>query len=181
MLCFTSCSSCKKEINALPEATQTGKNTFGCLIDGQAWIPSPSGSGAMGSKPISGGYMNAPTGAPSSYGNNNVWVNAYNGSEVISLYIRNVNKTGTYPLNFNTQPAPANLYPQNYAGFTRYNNASGGDYFMTTSNYTGTVEITRADTVSKILAGRFSFVGINNMGETISVTDGRFDLNQLTR
>ena len=26
-------------INQLPEATQTGENTFGCLLDGEAFIP----------------------------------------------------------------------------------------------------------------------------------------------
>ena len=36
-------SSCKKdklvnEIDKLPPATQTGANTFGCLVNGKAWI-----------------------------------------------------------------------------------------------------------------------------------------------
>ncbi len=30
----------KTELDKLPPATQTGANTFGCLLDGQAFIPS---------------------------------------------------------------------------------------------------------------------------------------------
>lgn len=37
-------SGCKKnkltELNKLPAATQTGAKTFGCLVNGKAWIPS---------------------------------------------------------------------------------------------------------------------------------------------
>jgi hypothetical protein len=34
-------NGCKKQQeNKLPAATQNGANTFGCLIDGKAWIPS---------------------------------------------------------------------------------------------------------------------------------------------
>ncbi|MFD2786908.1 hypothetical protein [Hymenobacter rubripertinctus] len=36
-------SQCKKKdpdpLSQLPPATQTGANTFGCLIDGKAWTP----------------------------------------------------------------------------------------------------------------------------------------------
>ena len=42
---FIRCSSDDDNVNAsdpvnqLPEATQTGENTFGCLLDGEAFIP----------------------------------------------------------------------------------------------------------------------------------------------
>ena len=128
LVMFASCKSCKKEINLLPDETQTGANTFGCLIDGKAWIP--TGSGAIGSRPIVGGYINAPIGAPSSYGNTNIWLRTSKDSERITLHIRNVNKIGTYPLNFDTQPKPANLYPQNYGEFISYY-TGGGDSYIT--------------------------------------------------
>ena len=50
---FASCKSCKKEINALPDATQTGANTAGCLIDGKAWVP--RGNSGAGISPLGGG------------------------------------------------------------------------------------------------------------------------------
>ena len=47
LLCIflTSCSSNddssggNNPVNQLPEATQIGENTFGCLLDGEAFIP----------------------------------------------------------------------------------------------------------------------------------------------
>ena len=180
LVMFASCKSCKKEINLLPDETQTGANTFGCLVDGKAWIPDPGGSGAIGSKPINGGYLNAPIGAPASYGNNNVWLRIYQDNATISFYIRNVDRVGTYPLNFYNQPEPASFYPQNYGEFVNYY-TGGADFYMTNSTYTGSVEITRADRPNAILSGRFSFTGVSSTGKTIKVTDGRFDINQRTQ
>ena len=35
---------CKKnELNALPPETQVGANTFGCLVNGKAWVPKKGG------------------------------------------------------------------------------------------------------------------------------------------
>jgi hypothetical protein len=39
---LTQCSKCKDDpipVNQLPPATQTGAGTFGCLVNGQAWMP----------------------------------------------------------------------------------------------------------------------------------------------
>ena len=165
LVMFASCKSCKKEINLLPDETQTGANTFGCLVDGKAWIPN-GGSGWAASKPISGGYSSPLP---------NVWLRTYKDNETIIFYIRNVNKVGTYPLNFDTQPKPANLYPQNYGEVAMRSYTSGDDSYITTKTYTGSVEITRADSVNRIVSGRFSFTGVSSTGKTIKVTDGRFD------
>lgn len=41
-------SQCKKHdpdpVDQLPPATQTGANTFGCLLNGQLWTPSGNNS-----------------------------------------------------------------------------------------------------------------------------------------
>ena len=178
LLAFASCSSCKKEINLLPPETQTGANTFGCLVDGKAWIPDPGGSGAIGSKPINGGYISALP--PVYFNDTNISLRIYQDNATISFYIRNVDRVGSYPLNFDTQPAPASLYPQNYGEFVNYY-TGGADFYMTNSTYTGSVEITRADRPNLILSGRFSFTGVSSTGKTIKVTDGRFDINQRTQ
>jgi hypothetical protein len=63
-----------------------------------------------------------------------------------------------------------------------YNDTIGGDFYMTNTIYTGSVEITRADPTNLILSGRFSFTGFDiSTGKTINVTDGRFDINQKTQ
>ena len=179
LVMFASCSACKKTgVDALPPETQEGKNTFGCLVDGKAWIPN-GGSGWAASRPISGGYRSA---LPPVYSNaTNVWLNTYKDNETISFYVRNVNMIGTYPLNFDTQPKPASLYPQNYGGMDIRLNSFDEENYITTRVYTGSVEITRADSVNRIVSGRFSFTGVSSTGKTIKVTDGRFDLNSRTQ
>ena len=92
LVMFASCKSCKKEINALPDATQTGANTFGCLIDGKAWVP--RGSGAMSSSPIVGGYRDAVSGRPK----NSVQITLFDRNrDLMQLYVKSVDKAGRYP------------------------------------------------------------------------------------
>jgi hypothetical protein len=52
---------CKKNKDQLPSATQSGANTFGCLINGKARIPTGHGAGS-GIEPTSGGFLELLTG-----------------------------------------------------------------------------------------------------------------------
>ena len=139
---------------------------------------SNGGSGWAASKPVSGGYISALP--PVYFNETNVWIRTYKDNETITFYVRNVDKVGTYPLNFSTQPAPTSLYPQNYGEYVNYY-TGGADFYMTNSTYTGNMEITRADRPNAILSGRFSFTAVSSTGKTIKVTDGRFDINQRTQ
>lgn len=47
--------TCKKE-GPLPYATQSGQNTFGCMINGKPYVPD-GGGGWSGIKPLEGGYF----------------------------------------------------------------------------------------------------------------------------
>lgn len=175
MLAFASCKSCKKEVNPLPPETQTGANTFGCLIDGKPYIPDGSG-GFGGAKPITGGYAYTPQSCSSKY---DVWVTTYrkDGWD-FSIYLENVgNKTGKYPLKYTTPGAPTILCPPNHAIFYKYISPSETAVYATDSEYTGEVTITRADTVNKIVSGTFFFKARRPAtGETIEITNGRFDV-----
>ena len=96
------------------------------------------------------------------------------------IYVRGVDKPGTYPLNFDTNPGY--LYPENYGVFYKkitdrqgYN--WGEDVYITTSQVTGSVTFTRADTINNIVSGTFEFKAKNPVdGKIISVSGGRFDL-----
>lgn len=50
LVLLTQCSECKNDptprdpADQLPPATQTGANTFGCLVNGQPYTPSGSNS-----------------------------------------------------------------------------------------------------------------------------------------
>ena len=53
--------------------------------------------------------------------------------------------------------------------------------WVTNDQYTGTVNITKIDTVNKFVSGTFQFTAINlyNAPQPLSVTEGRFDVKYL--
>jgi hypothetical protein len=160
---YTVCMSlsCKKD--KLTKETQTGANTFSCKIDGVVFKPSES-AGLFGSPPIT--VYNLPN-------NGFTLLGKYYGdrsdptSKYISLNLEYLKSTGIYNLNF---------YPNQGLYVISY---SGGPAYQTDGTHTGTVTITRCDTVNKIYSGTFSFTAIDkNTGNVVKVTDGRFDVKQ---
>jgi len=166
LLVFSTCK--KNELDALPPATQIGNYTFGCLINGVAWVPNGSG-GFSPDKAVEGGYQD-------DYGNpkqrHNVWITTVrNDGSSMDIYLRNVFKEGEYLLNYDTGVAISVLFPENYAYY--YDRNSN---YITTSKYKGKVIVTRADTVHSIISGTFEFTGYDAITKkTITVTNGRFD------
>lgn len=67
---------------------------------------------------------------------------------------------------------PDNLYPESYGLYS-----NGNDSYVTTSSYTGKVNISNRDTVNSIVSGTFEFMAVNSSGEKVEVRQGRFDLN----
>ena len=182
LLAFTSCSSCKKNEppkpeDTLPPATQTGANTFGCVINGQAWIPNGVSTIPV-IKPIYGGYLAENIGRPKY--TFNIRTNSDRNS--LELYVRSVVSPGRYQLAFDTGIF-GTLSPKNY-GLYSIDGATTDDPdydYITTSQITGYVDFTVADTLNKRAAGTFEFDAIDNpSGKTIKITGGRFDINQKT-
>jgi len=163
-------SSCKKSVDALPEATQTGANTFGLKLNGAYWIPQTF---AGMNSPILNAQL---TGANI----NDLMITAQNfASEPtetqFSLYIQNITGPGLYQLNETTD-----IYP-NVAGSYGYyvkRKINPLNEWITSSQKTGSVTITKWDLANKIIAGTFEFTAgsIDNSADDIIVTDGRFDL-----
>ena len=154
---------CKKnEIDALPPATQTGANTFGCLVNGKAWVP--SGKGLFSDKPLEGGYFGQDA---------NLWIQATSkDGSGIDLWVEKPFIKGGYELKYETGIKPTIILPYNY-GYYR----QPGISYITTPQYVGRVVITRDDTTMNIISGTFEFTARNaKTGQTVSVTEGRFDL-----
>ncbi len=161
--------SCKKDVEALPDATQTGANTFGARVNGALWIP--QGFGVVPTAPL----------LEASYsGNNAIIIHARNFSsspnEVeIEIYLRNATKPGTYLLNQTTAH-----FPNQSASYAYYveRKFTPTNEWITNNQYTGKVEVTRLDTVNNIISGTFEFDAINlyNTPQPIAITDGRFDV-----
>ena len=165
---------CKKnEINALPPATQEGRNTLGFLLDGKAWVPDGGGL-FTGIKPVEGGYQGNFDGFPY----DNVWIRtARKDGSGLDIYLRTANNSGVYLLNQTTQIRPTILVPQSYA---YYHDGSGK--YLTNNQYTGSVTITKADPIGGTIAGIFSFAAKDySSGRIITVTEGRFDVNIRTQ
>jgi hypothetical protein len=168
-------SSCKKhviqpinQLSLLPAATQTGANTFGCLVNGQAFVPK---NRSLLQGPIMqcnyiytlGGYYFDVSG-----GNSNS-----NGTPV-SILIQTDSLTikdgQTLPL---TGYAIAGEASGTY--ITSASSVSPLSYFHTNSNASGQLNITHMDTIKQIVSGTFYFTAVNN-GDTVKITNGRFDM-----
>jgi hypothetical protein len=168
-------ASCKKnkvpdtrtELEKLPPITQTGANTFGCLVDGKAWLPN-------GVRPQNGGsniqFYVDPTfqGGVFSVGGNQ-----YNipGSS-ISISSGNCTSAGIFNLVNNI----------NAASYKKTNLGTFACELSTTDSGTfrvGFFEITKYDLTTGVFSGVFEFKLFNSQsfcGDTIRITNGRFDL-----
>lgn len=161
--------SCKKDIDELPAATQTGANTFGARVKGELWVP--QGFGVV---------LTAPILEASYSGNNAILINARNFSSSpteteIEIYLQNAIKPGTYLLNQVTAHFPN--HTANYAYYVERRFTPTNEW-ITNNQYTGKVEVTRLDTVNNIISGTFECNLINqyNTPQPITITDGRFDV-----
>jgi hypothetical protein len=163
-------AGCKKSIDVLPEASQTGANTFGLKLNGEFWIPQKF----VG---INTPILNAQLSGSSV---NDLLITAQNfASEPtetqFTLYIKNISGPATYQLNQTTD-----IYPNasgNYAYYVK-RKINPLNEWITNSQYTGTVTITKWDLANDIVSGTFEFKAgsIDSSADPITVTEGRFDV-----
>ena len=157
---FTLCS-CDKDndkptnpVSQLPPATQTGANTFGCLINGEPFVVSnTSNQTAI----YQGGVLQIGGGIDNSIMDKRISINI------------------SAPINLNT-PYDLTLFPNNLAIFVNNGEGCYYDYDHTTS---GTLTITKFDQTNFIISGTFNFSTQTNECENINITNGRFDLQYI--
>lgn len=167
LLILAFAASCKKEVNELPPATQTGANTFGARVNNDLWVPQ-----GFGPFPADNLLTVVKAG-------NDIKIRAQNLSRSpneteFDILIKGVTQTGTYFLNTDvTHPSSS----ASYAYFVKRNLTPQNEW-ITSSAYSGTVIITRIDTVNHVVSGTFQLNMLNtyNSPEPLTVTDGRFDL-----
>ncbi len=106
--------------------------------------------------------------------------NTKKSNTAIQLALEDLSSTGTQYFAFDTNAYPGDLQFKNHALYSKYKPGSA-DY-ITNSKFNGSINITRLDRVNKIVAGTFEFTAeyMNGSGETVKVTDGRFDINWST-
>lgn len=160
-------SNCKKEINNLPEPTQSGANTFGAKVNGENW--GPLTAGILPTLPV----LEARFTADSS-----VVINARNYSRTpreteMEIYLQHVTGPGVYPLNKATA-----AYPNHSASYAHYvkRKFTIEDEWITGPENGGEVEVTKIDWENKIISGTFHFTAKPLYTTVLTVTEGRFDV-----
>ena len=145
------------ELEKLPPPTQDGKNTFGCLVDGKAWVTETS------------------VDAFAFYQEGVLSITAGNNQNTESIYI--------YMYDANLIEQEYHLPKENANHFTSVagleQDKAPECIFETTSDYHGKVEITHLDKRAGkwIISGTFEFEAYSSdCQKAIKVTDGRFDL-----
>ncbi|HPG10126.1 MAG TPA: DUF6252 family protein [Chitinophagaceae bacterium] len=167
LIAFLAFAACKKKITELPAVTQTGANTFGAKVNGSLWVP--QGFGPIPANDILEARMIG----------RDIIINARNfasspNETEFELRINDVNAPGTYLLNTDV------VHPANNVSYAYYvkRNITPDNEWLTSSASTGSVTISKVDTVNWIVSGTFQFdmLNIYNAPQPLSVTEGRFDI-----
>ena len=156
--------SCNKKddpitpINQLPTATQTGENTFGCLLDGEAFLP------RYGTNPLDCVYQYV------------------NGGYYFTLQ---ANKRDTsnnlIVVGINTNDSEIKVGQTISLIENEKGNTYGTFFFNTIFTFTskvnsGELTITKLDMDNHIVSGTFWYDIIDSFGEFHQIREGRFDV-----
>lgn len=166
LILLLGCSACKEGLlspkEELPPATQEGKNTFGCLVNGEVWLP----KGGITINKLTYDYN--PT-----YNKNYFQVRAKryfvdNGKDVSQTLSITIEEEFVETIAYKLED------PSSSRG--RYANLEIPCVLETAPGQPGILAITKLDTVNHIIAGTFEFTVWTEDCDTIKVTDGRFDI-----
>ena len=171
VLCLAQCSKDDPEAS-LPAATQTGANTAGCLVDGQAFVAKSYGYDVFSPpiKGVSGGFY--------SDGTYRMDMNAKIGEQRMRISLcLNGQQVGSYVLNGNPLKNPIPALSHAAYSIRIYNDS---ETYLTDARHTGTATLTRVDATTGLASGTFSFTAVSDKDSTrtISITNGRFDVKR---
>ncbi len=158
LLALTSCEGCKEdapkpktELEKLPPATQEGKNTFGCLVNGKAWVTETS----------------IDCGAVYQLGILQIYSKFFNPTRRVSLILT---ENGTA---ITTQDYSVLNFPRAYA------EATAVCLYEPSNTFAGKLSITKIDRSNYIISGLFEFSTAINRCDTLKITNGRFDIKYI--
>lgn len=156
------CAKCEDEtpknpIDLLPPATQTGENTFGCLVDGEAFTPD------KGLNSFSGSYT------------------FFQGGYDLIVGGRRTNAEGVLGLSIGTKNLTV-LSDSIYSMSSRINGSAYGTIYRssnisyTSSEYSGELFISKHDSINQIISGIFWYDIKDAFGDVHQIREGRFDI-----
>jgi len=156
-------SQCKKTdlASKLPPATQTGANTFGCLVNGQPWTPQGNS-----------GFSNYDLFYDSSYRYGTLAINTYRifdkstRQQYISISSDSLPQPGVYLIkstgrqgcHFLDLQSPCKYYSSDKDTYCR-----------------GKLTITRLNRAAGVISGTFAFTLYKPNCDSVYITEGRFD------
>ena len=140
------------ELEKLPAPTRTGKQTFGCLLNGVAFVTNST----------SDAYAVFQRGILSLAGEDSPhqWVGI-----ILSENGTNILEAGTYDLTSLPYQEAKAYY--------------GDCYYYEEHTLDGTITITMFDKVNWIVSGTFNFTTVAPGCDTLKVTNGRFDIKYI--
>jgi hypothetical protein len=157
------------ELEKLPPATQTGANTFGALVNGQAFLPHTSFYSYV--SPYQCNYI---------YTNGGYYLTVAGTMEVNTDYHDIVLGTNLLPITEGTTLKLENSNENGKASGLYYLITGTTVRYSTTTYVSGQLYISHFDQVKQVVSGTFFFDAIDQNGNTVHITDGRFDM-QYTR
>lgn len=171
LLIGNSCEKKNDNNDKLPPLTFEGKNTIGCKINGEPWVPQGIFAPGVVNYPTSGGYYVSPF-----YPNVHILIKTNDRGGEIELFCRNYSGSrfispGKYYFSKKTQAV--NGYYEKHSYGLYYSNSKE---YITDSLHNGWIDILKSDSINKIISGKFEFDAYNiTDGKTYKITEGRFD------
>lgn len=164
ILLLSQCDRCKEEvkpvaeIDKLPPATQSGKFTFGCLVNGKAFMQTNSIK-MVGI--YQGGFIQ------------------FGADDIIDGFTEQIHIVIPDPIEINKRYDLAKN-TNGKARFIRYSSINNSTcYYDLDNTLSGHVIFTRLDRQKFIVSGKFEFTTSLPGCDTIRITDGRFDMQYI--
>ncbi|MBR9860718.1 hypothetical protein GYB22_08200 [bacterium] len=153
----------------LPKATQQGLNTFGCLVDGEVYVP----SAGFGVNRLSANYYPDTFIVPEKLRQSFSIHSINQMPEIntnISIVHNSIHGNGEYILRGNDSSL--------MEGYGTARLIIGSKYYYTTRSEKNILEITKLDAKNRIISAVFQFdvVAEKDIQDTVKITDGRFDI-----
>lgn len=158
----------KTPLEQLPPATTSGKNTAGCLVNGEVFLP---GKQQLHQGPVLQSFYQYINGKYV-FG-----VNFSNDTKYSELGLRTVSIASQ---NFNLEEGKTYILGLNVDNklYGKYFLIKNGDIntYVTNETSHGELKITKLDKTNSIISGTFWYDAVNDKGEKVQIREGRFDL-----
>ncbi|WP_026977447.1 hypothetical protein [Flavobacterium tegetincola] len=189
ILSLVSCSSddsSNDPASRLPPETQTGANTFGCIIDGKILLPRSGNTSQI--NPLYGArLLRGFAEFDFDYYELEIIDHKSNRSASFYIHMHNAvqNGVGSYIIDESNGMNGIDGYAHNYIHCNVYSRETSSYQKYVSFENSGSFIITKSmrnATTGNIISGTFNCKvrNINNPNDEIEITDGRFDINSLT-